>query len=268
MSLKNIKEQLQLLQQAHSSPGTPKPKLVFNPASENMPLVTLAHPAQMNSPPSLTGSVTMTKIPISSQNVAKSMSQPQPLKVSNNASVASMNETEKLIRSQQEKIEELQRSLKMSQAQLLLQKQQLQEQTQPTQLVPNFQNQGIDPSARKPIVLPNGGTLFSIKSEELEDSTGLPCSENNVEHSVLTQQAEQNQQLQKQLDQLQAMQQQIVNHQTQLMNTINGVNKSNLQTQQNQQLPVLQNPVTRQISEEKFVPPKIGLDHLKYTVMR
>ena len=156
----------------------------------------------------------------------------------------------------------------MSQTQLLLQKQQLQEQTQPTQLMPAFQNPGIDPSARKPVVLPNGATLFSIKSEELDDSSSLNCTENNLGQSVLVQQAEQNQQLQKQLDQLQAMQQQIVSHQTQLMNTINGVNKNSSQLQQHQQLNSLQLPVTRQLSEDKSIPPKLGFDHLKYTVMR
>ena len=116
--------------------------------------------------------------------------------------------------------------------------------------------------------MPNGATLFSIKSEELDDSSGLPCTENSLDQSLINQQAEQNQKLQKQLDQLQAMQQQIVSHQTQLMNTINVANKSNLEQQQKQLLNTVPMPVTRQLSEDKSIPPKLGFDHLKYTVMR
>jgi len=173
-----------------------------------------------------------------------------------------MQQTEELIRIQQAKIEELQQSLQISQAQLLLQQQQMQDRGH-QQLIQTLSNPGSDQNVRKPIVLPNGTTLFSIKSEELDDSAGLPCTE-NIDQSILTQQAQQNQKLQTQLQQLQSMQQEIVTHQTQLMNTLNVVNK-NISVNQ-QPNPGIQHE--RQLSEDKVSARKMGFDNLKYCIMR
>jgi hypothetical protein len=189
-----------------------------------------------------------------------------------------MQETEELIRNQQAKIEELQQSLKISQAQLLLQQQQLQDRDQ-VQLMQALHNPRNDQNIRKPIVLPNGTTLCSIKSGEVDDSSMLSHIANGVENTellnnknisdtskgesmqlILTQQA-QNLQLQNQLQQLQTMQQEIVTHQTQLMNTLNVVNQNVNVTQ-----PGIQH--LRQLSEDKVLPHRIGIDNLKGCIMR
>jgi hypothetical protein len=289
MSLKNIKEQLQLLQQAHAAPGQPKPKLVFNPASETMSLVTTTLPAsslaisftplqkieeapiqnsQNSNNISLSAAVVLPQVPVSVKELEKSNSQEHKLPTVGLPNPSAMKQTEELIRVQQAKIEELQQSLQLSQAHLLLQQQQMQDRGQ-QQLIQTLHNPRSDQYVRKPIVLPNGTTLFSIKSEELDDSAGLPCTE-DIDQSILTHQAQQNQQLQTQLQHLQSMQHEIVTHQTQLMNTLNVVNK-NISVNQ-QQTPGIQH--VRQLSEDqkfsdqKVSAHKMGFDNLKYCITR
>ena len=88
----------------------------------------------------------------------------------------------------------------------------------------------------------------------------------NFDQSHLYQQAVQTQKLQNQLQQLQSMQQEIVTHQTQLMNTLNVVNENKGDDQRG---PSTSGTIhARQLSEDKIVPRRMGIDELKYCIIR